>query len=249
MPKTHPAKPRHSPKRWTLVAIMVVLLLLGASLWHLYYRGSSPTSAAHLARKYPIKGLDVSKHTSKVNWAMLGEEGYSFVFVKATEGTAYHDPKYDQHVKEARRAGFVSGAYHFFRFRTDGIVQAKLFVAEYQKYPHELPPVIDFETSGNRYYKGTRAQALARLKDCIAYIRRQTNRRPILYADYGTYKHYIGDTDLAVDYWIASTGFEPSIERMLIWQYAINQDHDHAKGLLDYNAVVVSSERWQQVLR
>jgi lysozyme len=202
-----------------------------------------------LARKYPIKGIDVSKHTAKVNWQHLIKEGYTFVYIKATEGSSYQDPRYEQHTEAARKAGLQTGAYHFFRFKADGVVQAKLFLKQYLAYPHELPPVIDFETEGNRYYKGSSALAITRLKDCINHIARAIGRRPIVYADYGTYKHYIGDTDLKVDYWIASTGFEPEVDRMIMWQYAINQTHQHANGLLDFNAVVVSDDKWRRLCR
>lgn len=42
-------------------------------------------------------------------------KGLSFVFIKATEGTSYTNPKHDAQVAHARAGGLVVGHYHFVR--------------------------------------------------------------------------------------------------------------------------------------
>ncbi|UNZ20635.1 glycoside hydrolase family 25 protein [Streptomyces sp. 891-h] len=58
-----------------------------------------------------IKGIDVSSYQSST----YSTRGYDFVFVKATEGTAYINPKMRAQADRARKAGLVVGFYHFLR--------------------------------------------------------------------------------------------------------------------------------------
>lgn len=56
-----------------------------------------------------IKGIDVSNYQSST----FSTAGFSFVFVKATEGTSYINPKQAAQTAHARSAGMLLGFYHF----------------------------------------------------------------------------------------------------------------------------------------
>ena len=53
-------------------------------------------------------GIDVSHHQGKINWSKVQKScpNLKFVYVKATEGKTYVDPRYEENVKGARKAGF-----------------------------------------------------------------------------------------------------------------------------------------------
>ncbi|MGX9924166.1 glycoside hydrolase family 25 protein [Streptomyces sp. NPDC002248] len=68
-----------------------------------------------------IKGVDVSSYQPE----QFSTSGYSFVFVKATEGTSYINPKMKAQAAWARKKGLLLGFYHFLH---PGNVQAQ---AEY----------------------------------------------------------------------------------------------------------------------
>lgn len=72
-----------------------------------------------------IYGIDVSSYQS----ATYSTTGYSFVFVKATEGASYTNPRCAAQVSRARAAKLHVGHYHFLR---PGSVkqQAEYFVAK-----------------------------------------------------------------------------------------------------------------------
>ncbi|MDR7001873.1 glycoside hydrolase family 25 protein [Neobacillus niacini] len=61
-----------------------------------------------------LKGLDVSHYQSltQTNFNNLKSEGYSFVIIKASEGTTYIDPQFYTYYKYARNAGLSVHAYH-----------------------------------------------------------------------------------------------------------------------------------------
>lgn len=58
-----------------------------------------------------VKGIDVSSYQSST----YSTSGAAFVFVKATEGTTYTNPRMAAQAKRARDAGCVVGFYHFLR--------------------------------------------------------------------------------------------------------------------------------------
>ncbi|WP_077616890.1 GH25 family lysozyme [Caenibacillus caldisaponilyticus] len=71
-----------------------------------------------------IRGIDVSHHQGDISWAKVDDD-IRFVFVKATEGTSYVDPKFHTNVSGARTSGKKVGAYHFARFSNVKEAQAE----------------------------------------------------------------------------------------------------------------------------
>lgn len=65
-----------------------------------------------------IKGVDVSSYQPEA----FPTKGHDFVFIKATEGVSYTNPKLTAQTTHARKAGLVVGFYHFVR---DGSMKAQ----------------------------------------------------------------------------------------------------------------------------
>ncbi|WP_340376438.1 GH25 family lysozyme [Streptomyces sp. SS7] len=80
-----------------------------------------------------IKGIDVASHQSST----YDLTGVDFVFVKATEGTWYTNPKMAAQVSRARSAGVVVGFYHFLR-KGGAQAQAAYFVSKAEARPGEI---------------------------------------------------------------------------------------------------------------
>lgn len=93
-----------------------------------------------------VPGLDVSRYQGPVNWKKAWDLGYRFVFVKATDGKTGVDPMYVKHRDQAKAAGFIVGAYHYFRFDESVATQIEMFLKTTGGWPEgELPPVVDVE--------------------------------------------------------------------------------------------------------
>ena len=59
-------------------------------------------------------GTDVSSHQPEViNWTAVKNDGVSFVWVKATQDTAYENPYFTTQLTQAVAAGIYAGAYHY----------------------------------------------------------------------------------------------------------------------------------------
>ena len=54
---------------------------------------------------YPVKGVDVSSYQLEIDWQGLEEEGYSFAFIKATEGSSLVDERFEYNWEEASSTG------------------------------------------------------------------------------------------------------------------------------------------------
>ncbi len=62
-----------------------------------------------------IQGFDVYNGNGAVNWTTAKNGGYSFAFVKATEGVDFTDARFSTNMTGANAAGVYVGPYHFCR--------------------------------------------------------------------------------------------------------------------------------------
>ncbi|KAF9736236.1 hypothetical protein PMIN06_005360 [Paraphaeosphaeria minitans] len=77
-----------------------------------------------------IQGLDISHHQNNPNLTEAHSVGLSFVYIKATEGPTYADPKFTEHYRTATDASFMRGGYHVARTDlSDGAAQARFFLS------------------------------------------------------------------------------------------------------------------------
>jgi lysozyme len=130
-----------------------------------------------------IKGLDVSHWNGYPDFVDLQGKGMRFVISKASQGTSFVDDTYKRHTREAREAGLLVGAYHFFDYRLGGLAQAKHYLDTVRSSTglgSLLPLVVDVETLGSL---GTpnKAKAKSRLHALIDELYRQTGRYPMIY--------------------------------------------------------------------
>ncbi|WP_105970495.1 glycoside hydrolase family 25 protein [Streptomyces geranii] len=160
-----------------------------------------------------LRGIDVSAYQSDT----YATDGLSFVFVKATEGRSYVNPKLTAQTARAREAGCVVGFYHFL-WPGNLTAQAEYFVSKAPERENADILAVDWETTGD----GTHATNAE--KD--TFIRKlkelRPNNRVVLYCN-RNYWLNVDSTSYAGDgLWIADyvTAGEPRIEaKWLFHQY------------------------------
>lgn len=146
----------------------------------------------------PTQGIDVSKW--QVSTPSLA--GLDFLFARASIGTD-KDSRYDQHIANARKAGLVTGAYHF-NWDTLGIqAQVDAFA--------KAAGNVDF------YFldvEGRNAFSTAQTEEFIRRWHRTTGKKIGLYMSESSYKRGVGQ-----DYhWVANWSGIPSIP-FHFWQW------------------------------
>jgi lysozyme len=162
-----------------------------------------------------IKGFDAS-HFQKINdWNAVKNDGYKFVFLKATEGNSYVDPTFVQYANGARAVGLEVGAYHFARFANpiDAGMEADFFLQHAEGVGLTLPLVLDLETNDNHLDKATLTACVNAFVDKV----QAKGHKVIVY----TYKGFMTNFDRPADtlFWYARYGLCSPDAPADFWQY------------------------------
>jgi GH25 family lysozyme M1 (1,4-beta-N-acetylmuramidase) len=171
-----------------------------------------------------LRGIDVSAYQS----SSYDTDGLSFVFIKATEGRSYINPKLAAQTKRARDAGLVVGFYHFL-WPGNLSAQAEYFVSKAPERAGDILAV-DWETTS----AGTHASNAE--KDL--FIRKVKEKRPknpvVLYCN-RNYWLNVDTTSYAGDgLWIADyvTAGKPRIKAK--WRFHQYTDDPLDKNVADF---------------
>lgn len=231
--------------KWVnLVFILVFILLCGASWWAFREFYSSPPYVD--PERYPVRGIDVSSHNGIMNLNAAAASGIEFVFIKATEGGSFRDRNFFINYEKAQHAGLKIGAYHFFRFDIDGIVQAKNLLSRVHGLRLELGFAIDVESQGNA--TGIPADSVKkRLGDMIDYMNLK-GIRPIIYTNRQGYEKYLLDSFPGCTLWICSFTENPIDAEWTFWQF---DHHGHVPGIkgdVDLDVFCGNRAEWVEFL-
>ncbi|MGW2030976.1 MULTISPECIES: glycoside hydrolase family 25 protein [Streptomyces] len=171
-----------------------------------------------------LHGIDVSAYQS----SSYATSGLSFVFIKATEGRSYVNPRLAAQAGHGRDAGLVVGFYHFL-WPGNLTAQAEYFLSHAPDRRGDLLAV-DWETTGD----GTHASNAEKDR----FIRKLKELRPdnrvVLYCN----RHFwlnVDTTSYAGDgLWIADyvTAGKPRIEAR--WRFHQYTSEPHDKDVADF---------------
>ena len=219
------------------ITILLTALLLaggsyaGLSLYGRYF-GEAPEPSEEA---YPVRGIDLSAHNGAVDFEELSSQGVSFAYIKATEGTDFADRYFLDNARLAGRSGIACGAYHFFRFDTDGELQAINFLWALRGRHFDLVPAIDIEEWGNPDGHAT-ARIVERLRIMITYLEAH-GVHPMLYTNKDGYYRFIRGNFDSYPLWICSFS-DPPLEGnapWTLWQYSHRGRIDGIPSTVDLN--------------
>jgi len=228
----------YTPSRNDILAslgfLLTVGLLIFAGWWVVrVYR----TKPAHVDfSRYPLRGIDVSAHNGSVDFHKVARAGYDFVWIKASEGETFRDTLFTRNFDSATAAGLRVGAYHYFRFDCDGMLQAVNLCRSLQGRRPELGVAIDVEEEGNA--TGIPTPVIqARLAVMLDYL--NLRGLPItLYTNKDGYYEYLADEFSDYPLWICSFTDDNPIDdapQWIIWQYSHSGRVPGIKGKVDEN--------------
>lgn len=234
-----------------ITILLTALILAGGAFAgpYLYgrYFGEAPEPSEE---QYPVRGIDLSAHNGAVDFEVLTEQGVDFAYLKATEGTDFTDRYYPDNARRALLSGIPCGAYHFFRFDTDGELQALNFHDALRGRRFALPPAIDIEEWGNPDGHET-AQIVERLRKMLQTLER-LGYTPTLYTNKGGYYRFVRGNFDSYPLWICSFT-DPPLEgartRWTFWQYNHRGRIQGVEGTVDLNVFSGSREEFQELLR
>ncbi|WP_370615979.1 glycoside hydrolase family 25 protein [Mumia sp. Pv 4-285] len=200
--------------RRALVALLVLgAALVAASIAHPASASAAPAAASRVPagiadqhREGAVRGIDVSGHQHPrdraINFAKVRRAGFTYAFIKATEGRGFVNEWATADGRASARAGLATGFYHFARPSSSARQQAQHFVREVRRTGVRSPMlVLDLETTDGR----SRAHLRAWSRTWLVTVERATGERPILYTGPGFWKGSVAGSTAFSKYplWVA----------------------------------------------
>lgn len=201
---------------------------------------------------YSIHGIDVSAHQGAIHWPAVQamrvrQVQMGFVFMKATEGLNDTDKRFHENWRQAREAGMVRGAYHFFLATKSGKQQALQFIQQVDLKKGDLPPVIDIE----KLYGVKPALMRQRVKEWLDVTEAYYRVKPIIYTYADFYNRHLSEAFSEYPVWIAHY-FEPQKPRVdrdwLFWQHSEQGTINGIRSKVDCNVFNGDSLKFKQIL-
>ena len=231
--------------KWLLLAgaAALVVLLGGYAAW----RYILPHSVNVDRYRYPIAGIDVSKHNGDIDFDKVRDDNYQFVFIKASEGMTYKDDAFERNYRGASEAGLKVGAYHFFRKNRTGQQQAENFLAAIGNKHFDLPLVIDLEDDWGNGATVSRQTAIERVMDMIEILNGK-GYQVMIYTNLDGYNKYYKDMLGDHDLWLCSFTSPDLLPTLphCIQQFSHEGTVNGVNGNVDLNVFRGSSSEWNR---
>ncbi|MBD2769304.1 glycoside hydrolase family 25 protein [Hymenobacter sp. BT664] len=244
-----PSVPRRS-WRWGLLAALLLGLVAGSTYyvrhrvqvnryarrtWATLTRGGlTGRERTPLLAGYSVHGIDVSAYQGRIDWPEVARNRVRFAFIKASEGATLRDARFARNWREARAAGVLCGAYHYFQPNRDGRVQANLFARTVPLAPGDLPPVLDVEAA-NFHDVAVLRREVARW---LRLIEAHYGVRPILYSNHSFYQRHLAGHFDRYPLWLAHYEVaRPTMpaNKWIIWQHSDEAYVPGIRGVVDFN--------------
>lgn len=211
--------------------VPLAAVIAGAGLW-LMQEPELTLSHSRFPERFPVHGIDVSRHNGVIDWPRVADGGVHFAWIKATEGGDVVDPRFRENLEGAQRAGLKAGAYHFFTFCRSAPDQARNFLSAVETSVTTLPPVVDVEFIGNCRSPPAPEEIRRSLENWLQIVETALGRRAVIYT--------MPDVDALVlqgldrPRWIRSTAAEPAAP-WIVWQFDPSGKVPGIDGPVDLN--------------
>jgi len=231
-----------------LAAALSAAVLLGAAYLLLsrgYLRFVYPSR-----KTYPVRGVDVSHHNGRVDWRRIRAAGYTFAYLKASEGVTLRDSTFARNRDAARAAGLVTGAYHYLSLCNPAADQARNFAAAMgPPAPGSLPPAVDLEFGGNCATRPSRDAVRAEVSVFLAALDSAGYPPAVLYVTKEFHAAYLDGHPVINPLWVRSVFGAPRFGgAWIFWQYAATGRVDGAEGRIDLDLFRGSPEAFRTFL-
>jgi lysozyme len=192
-------------------------------------------------------GIDVSEDQGTVDWAAVAAAGTSFVFIKATDGEDYLDPRFTENWAGAKAAGLRRGAYHFFRAEDSPQTQAQWFWQNVGA-DYEIALVADVEESMGQSAATVTANLQAFLTALEALM---GGGQPMIYTAPDFWNGLGTSAFGGYPLWVAEYGVgQPNLPTgwpvWQFWQYSESGSIAGVSGSVDLNVYAASPADLQQ---
>ncbi|SHJ37479.1 glycoside hydrolase family 25 protein [Aquimarina spongiae] len=203
------------------------------------------TSEEERIRTEPsILGMDISHFQGEIQWNKIKADGVNFVYMKATQGTTFKDPRFEKNHAATKKNCLYRGAYHFYETGKDPKKQAQNFTETVKELiPGDLPPVLDLEELGMQT-SVTKEMYETNTLRWLKIVEEKLGVRPIIYSNPTFANAYLKHPEFAnYKLWIAdyTKGASPTMpytwkdKSWTFWQRTDSKKLEGAEGKIDYD--------------
>jgi len=187
-----------------------------------------------------INGIDLSHHNNVTGFGSIYGAGIDFAICKATEGLTVSDMTFPWKMTNAKAAGLVTGAYHFFHPADDPIKQAEFFLKTVEPYmPCLLAVDLEFINGGEwaSLAENVRTDAILRF---LLEIKTNVKGLPLVYEGAAFHNQNYPKLDLSMyPLWLARYAATPGnlppfFDKWTMWQ---GSETGTVPGIVDPNSV------------
>lgn len=190
-------------KFFSIIMLIIVLIII----W------SSKTFAINPSNNEIYEGIDVSKWQGTINFEEVANDGIDIVYIKATQGTTYVSPTFEEQYTNAKNNGLKIGFYHYVTARTieEARNEAQFFASKISGKQIDCKLAMDFEEFGNLSQEEINAIGL----EFVRRLEELTNKPVIIYSN--TYA--------------ARTIWNGKITKYPLWvaEYGVSKPRDNGK--------------------
>jgi len=236
-------------KRYIIIVVILLCLTILVILeLKIYF---SPKGIKIDKEIYPITGIDISKHTGKIDWVKIKNQNINFVYIKATEGQDYIDPNYKSNLSQALKSEIKVGIYHFFRFNKSGKSQALNFLTHCKSDSFNLTPVLDIELWGNLPFYKSDLEIRKEINEFLITAESAFGCKMIIYSNRDSYNRFIKGEFLHNPIWLCTFNKNPQLpdsRKWLFWQHAHNGKLAGINGYADMNTFNGDMNAWKKYI-
>ena len=213
-------------KKFIIILIAIVLVAAGifSSVFLLAKQKKLFINKWFVDEKSSTIGVDVSSYQAEIDMNVLKEQNIEFIYIKATEGSNTQDERFAENWNNAKKAGLLSGAYHFFSYDSEGRTQAENYINTVgPDMEGRLLPVVDVEYYGDKEQNPPEKDDVIReLRIYLEIIEEEYGIKPLIYTRSDIYDKYLKGEFDEYRKWISSLYTPISWnykDDWYIWQY------------------------------
>ena len=201
-----------------------------------------------------MNGIDISSYQAELNAGIVPSD---FVIIKATEGTNYINPTWEEQAVQVIQTNKLLGFYHFASVENP-IAEADFFISVVKDYIGKAVLVLDFEAGAINAWGNVGArQFLNRVKEktginpmiyMSSEVTRQfnwstiSNTNPLWVAQYAS----MNPTGYQSEPWTDGKGYG-AWSSAAIHQYSSAGSLANWNGNLDINLAYINANQWKQL--
>ena len=213
-----------------LTIILMIIIVLQISI--------SKVEAIEPASSEIYEGIDVSNWQGNINFTEVANSGIQVVYIKATQGTTYVSPTFEQSYQNAKANGLKIGFYHYVTARSEeeARLEAQFFASKIAGKEIDCRLAMDFEEFGNLNNDEINAIGLAFIKR----LEELTQRPVVVYSNAYTARTVWNVEIASYPLWVAEYGVSSPQDNgkwstYIGWQYTDTGEVSGINGYVDRN--------------